>query len=122
MKQVTRLSAKKLTQTYVIYGSANDNIVSMLARNGYNAPLPADIVDAIEGVKRLHQKRRELYTRLMRLKNAKHRNRGWLPSHTTTCDDSYQERLELSWEIRDIENNLRETEAEIDRLKAVAKL
>ena len=122
MKQVTRLSAKKLVQTYVIHGSANDNVVSMLARNGYKTPLPADIVDAIEGVKNLIQQRSELYARIMRLKDAKRRNRVWLPSHTTTCDDLYQERLELSWEIRDIENNLDEMEAEINRLKTIAKL
>lgn len=54
MKQVTMLSAKKLVQTYVIYGSVNDNVVSMLARNGYMVPLPADIIDAIEGVKSPH--------------------------------------------------------------------
>lgn len=117
-----RLSAKKLVQTYVIYGSVNDNVVSMLARNGYKTPLPADIVDAIEGVKSLYQQRRELYARIMRLKDEKRRNRGWLPNHTTTCDDSYQERLELSWEIRDIEDNLKGMEAEIDRLKAIIKL
>ena len=59
---------------------------------------------------------------IMRLKDAKRRNRGWLPNHTTTCDDSYQDRLELLWEIRDIENNLDEMEAEINRLKTIAKL
>ena len=122
MKQMIRLSARNLVQTYVIYGSVNDNVISMLARNGYKTPLPADIVDAIEGVKSLHQQRRELYARIMRLKDAKRRNRGWLPNHTTTCDNSYQDRLELLLEIRDIENNLDEMEAEINRLKTIAKL
>ena len=122
MKQMIRLSAKKLVQTYVIYGSVNDNVVSMLARNGYKTPLPADIVDAIERVKSLHQQRRELSAQLMRLKDMKRRNRGWMPSHTTTCDDSYQDLLELSWEIRDIENNLNELNTEINRLKYIAKL
>ena len=122
MKQMIRLSAKKLVQTYVIYGSVNDNVVSMLARNGYKTPLPADIVDAIERVRSLHQQRRELSAQLMRLKDMKRRNRGWMPSHTTTCDDSYQDRLELSWEIRDIEDNLNELNTEINRLKYIAKL
>lgn len=122
MKQVIRLSAKELVQTYVIYGSVNDNVASMLARNGYVSQLPTYIIDAIEGLKSLHQQRRELYDQLIRLKDMKRRNRGWLPSHTTTCDDSYQERLELSWEIRDIESNLNELNTEINRLKSIAKL
>lgn len=116
------MSAKELVQTYVIYGSVNDNVASMLARNGYVSQLPTYIIDAIEGLKSLHQQRRELYDQLIRLKDMKRRNRGWLPSHTTTCDDSYQERLELSWEIRDIESNLNELNTEINRLKSIAKL
>lgn len=117
-----RLSAKKLVQTYVIYGSVNDNVGSMLARNGYKTTLPADIVDAIEGVKNLYVQRRELSDQLARLKDMKHRNRGWLPRHSECCDDEYQDGLELSWEIRDIEKNLNELNTEINRLKSIAKL
>lgn len=116
-------TARQIAISYTYgYNSSLGNIHAVLAYYGYTKQLPDDVAEAIEDLKNLYVQRRELSARLMRLKDAKHRNRGWLPSHTTTCDDSYQERLELSWEIRDIEDNLREMEAEINRLKAIAKL
>lgn len=121
MNQVIRLSAKKLVQTYIIYGDANDNVVSMLARNGYRS-LPADIAGAVEKLKTLHRERAELIKHIERIDMLLKCSRGWLPNHTTTCDDSYQDHLELLWEIRDIEDNLGEIEAEINRLKSIAKL
>ena len=122
MKQVIRLTAKKLVQTYVIHGCVNDNVVSMLARNGYKTPLPADIVNAIEELKSLHRKRFELIKSIERVDRALERNTGWIPSHVSECDDEYQERLELNWEMRDLKDDLKELLAKIDQLKAIAKL
>ena len=122
MKQVIRLTAKKLVQTYVIHGCVNDNVVSMLARNGYKTPLPADIVNAIEELKSLHRKRFELIKSIERVDRALERNTGWIPSHVSECDDEYQERLELNWEMRDLKDDLKELLAKIDQLKTIAKL
>ena len=116
-------NARQIAISYTYgYNSSLGNINAVLAYYWYTIQLPDSIAVSIEELKNLYVQRRELSAQLMRLKDMKRRNRGWLPSHTTTCDDSYQERLELSWEIRDIEGNLNELNTEINRLKSIAKL
>ena len=116
-------TAKKIAISYTYgYNSSLGNIHAVLAYYGYTKQLPDNVAEAIEELKNLYAQRRELSAQLARLKDMKHRNRGWLPSHSECCDDEYQDRLELSWEIRDIENNLNELNTEINRLKSIAKL
>lgn len=116
-------TARQIAISYTYgYNSSLGNIHAVLSYYGYTKQLPDNVAEAIEELKNLYVQRRELSAHLMRLKDMKHRNRGWLPSHSEDCDDSYQERLELSWEIRDVEDNLNELNTEINRLKAIAKL
>ena len=116
-------NARQIAISYTYgYNSSFGDIHAVLAYYGYTKQLPDNVAEAIEELKNLYVQRRELSAHLMRLKDMKRRNRGWLPSHTTTCDDSYQELLELSWEIRAIEGSLNELNTEINRLKSIAKL
>lgn len=116
-------NARQIAISYTYgYNSSLGNIHAVLAYYGYTKQLPDDVAEAIEDIKNLYQQRRELSAQLARLKDMKCRNRGWLPSHSECCDDEYQDRLELSWEIRDIENSLDELNTEINKLKAIAKL
>ena len=116
-------NARQIAISY-IYGhkSSFGNIHAVLAYYGYTKQLPGNVAEAIEELKNLYAQRRKLSAQLARFKNMKYRNRGWLPSHSECCDDEYQDGLELSWEIRDIENNLNELNTEINRLKSIAKL
>ena len=116
-------TAKKIAISYTYgHNSSLGNIHAVLAYYGYTKQLPDNVAEAIEELKNLYAQHRELSAQLARLKDMKHRNRGWLPSHSECCDDEYQDGLELSWEIRDIEGSLNELNTEINRLKSIAKL
>lgn len=116
-------NARQIAISYTFgYNASLGNIHAVLAYYGYTKQLPDHIAEAIEDLKAVRKEAGELAKRLSELKGMKRRNRGWLPSHSECCDDEYQEGLELSWEIRDIEDNLKEMEAEIRRLKIIAKL
>ena len=116
-------TARQIAISYTYgYNSSFGNIHAVLAYYGYTKQLPDNIAEAIEELKAVRKEASELAKRLSELKGAKRRNRGWLPSHSEYCDDEYQDRLELSWEIRDIEGNLNELNTEINRLKSIAKL
>ena len=116
-------NARQIAISYTYgYNSSLGNIHAVLAYYGYTKQLPDSIAEAIEELKNLYVQRRELSAQLMRLKDMTRRNRGWLPSHSECCDDEYQDSLELSWEIRDIEGSLNELNTEINRLKSIAKL
>ena len=115
-------TARQIAISYTFgFESQIGDINAVLMHYGYKR-LPDNIAEAIEELKAVRKDAGELAKRLSELKGMKRRNKGWLPSHTTTCDDEYQDRLELSWEIRDIEDNLNELNAEINKLKAIAKL
>ncbi len=115
--------AKEIAISYTFgFNSRIGDINAVLAYYGYTKQLPDHIAEAIEELKAVRKEAGELAKRLNALKGAKRCNRGWLPSHSEYCDDEYQERLELSWEISDIEDNMSELNARIDQLRAIAKL
>jgi chromosome segregation ATPase len=115
--------AREIAISYTFgFNSRIGDINDVLAYYGYTKKLPDNVAEAIEELRATRKEAGELAKRLSSLKGAKRRNRGWLPSHSEYCDDEYQERLEMSWEIRDIEDNLSELNTEINRLKSIAKL
>jgi chromosome segregation ATPase len=115
-------TAREIAISYSFgFNSRIGDINAVLMYYGYKR-LPDHIAEAIEELKAVRKEAGELAKRLSELKGMERRNRGWLPSHSECCDDEYQEGLELSWEIRDIEDHMSELNSKIDQLKAIAKL
>ncbi len=115
-------TAKEVAISYTFgFNSRIGDINAVLVYYGYKK-LPDHIAEAIEEIKALHKEARELAKKLYELQGAKRRNGGWLPSHCESCGGKYQERLELSCEIRNTMDRLSELYAKLARLKSIAKL